>query len=160
MMNQVWAFLNKYNRREQLLILGLAAILVVFIFWAAIISPLNKKRDLLVRQNAATSESLGQVQMMTAQIQQLQNQGAQAQSGENISSVIDTSLRNNGLKMDGFQPGPSGDVRVRLEMARYDALMQWLYELEYKHGISILEISLAETRDIGIVTVNLRLQKI
>jgi general secretion pathway protein M len=159
-MNQVWTFLNKYNRREQLLILGLAAFLVVFIFWAVIISPLNKKRDLLIRQNTATSESLGQVQMMVAQIQQLQNQGAQAQSSENISGVIDTSLRNNGLKMDGFQPGPSGDVRVRLEAARYDSLMQWLYELEYRHGIRILEISLAETRDIGVVTVNLRLQKI
>jgi general secretion pathway protein M len=159
-MNQVWAFLNKYNRREQLLILGLAAFLAVFILWAAIISPLYKKRDLLLHQNTATSESLGQVQMMAAQIQQLQNQGAQAQSGENISGIIDTSLRNNGLKMDGFQPGPEGDVRVRLEMARYDSLMQWLYELESRHGISILEISLAETRDVGVVTVNLRLQKI
>lgn len=159
-MNQVWAFLNKYNRREQLLILGLAGFLVLFILWAAIISPLHKKRDTLLRQNTATTESLGRVQMMAAQIQQLQNQGAQAQSGENISGIIDTSLRNNGLKMDGFQPGPAGDVRVRLEMARYDALMQWLYELEYRHGISILEISLAETRDIGVVTVNLRLQKI
>jgi general secretion pathway protein M len=158
-MNELFALLNKYNRREQTMLLGLAVFLVVYIFWVAILSPLYNKRDTLIRTNAAASESLGKVQLMSAQIQQLRNQGVQGQVSDNINGLVSSSLNANGLKMDGFQPGPSGDVRVRLEMARYDALMQWLYDLEYRHGISILELSLSETRDAGLVTVNIRLQK-
>lgn len=159
-MNELIQFFNKYNRREQILLLGLAVFLVLYIFWVAILSPLYAKRDNLIRTNAQASEDLGKIQIMAAQIQQLRNQGAQARSGGDISGVIDRSLQANGLRMDGYQPGPAGDVRVRLEAARYDALMQWLYDLEYTHGISILELSLAETRDVGLITVNLRLQKL
>lgn len=158
-MNELLIWLNKYNRREQSMLLGLAIFLVLYILWIAILSPLYNKRDNLIRTNAVASESLGKVQMMSAQIQQLRNQGVQSQPGDNINSLVSSSLNANGLKMDGFQPGPTGDVRVRLEMARYDALMQWLYDLEYRHGISILELSLSETRDAGLVTANIRLQK-
>jgi general secretion pathway protein M len=158
-MNELLLLLNKYNRREQALLLGLAVFVVLYILWVAILSPLNNKRDNLIRVNATASESLSKVQIMSAQIQQLRSQGVQGQASDNINSLVSSSLNANGLKMDGFQPGPSGDVRVRLEMARYDALMQWLYDLEYRHGISILELSLSETRDAGLVTVNIRLQK-
>lgn len=159
-MNELIQLLNKYNRREQSLLLGLAIFLVLYILWVAILSPLYNKRDKLILANAAASESLGKVQVMAAQIQHLRNQGAQAQSGGDISGVVDRSLQANGLRMGGYQPGPAGDVRVRLEEARYDSLMQWLYDLEYTHGISILELSLAETRDAGLITVNVRLQKL
>jgi len=158
-MNQLWTFLNQYNRREQTMLLGLGLIIAVYLVWLVIISPIYHKRDNLIRGNLVASESLAKVQMMSAQIQYLRSQGAQAHAGENISGLVDSSLRANGLKMDGFQPGPTGDVRVRLEMARYDALMQWLYDLENRHGVSILELSLAESRDAGLVTANIRLQK-
>lgn len=158
-MNELLLLLNKYNRREQALLLGLAVFVVLYILWVAILSPLNNKRDNLIRANAAASESLSKVQIMSAQIQQLRNQGVQGQASDNINSLVPYSLHANGLKMDGFQPSPAGDVRVRLEMARYDVLMQWLYDLEYRHGISILELSLSETRDAGLVTANIRLQK-
>lgn len=159
-MNELIQLLNKYNRREQTLLLGLAIFLVLYILWIAILSPLYNKRDKLIQANTVASQSLGKVQMMSAQIQHLRSQGAQAQSGGDISGIIDRSLQANTLKMDGYQPGPTGDVRVRLEAARYDALMQWLYDLEYTHGISILELSLAETRDAGFITANVRLQKL
>lgn len=159
-MQEFWALLNKYNRREQTLLLGLAVFLVVYILWVAVLSPLQNKRDRLVLGNAAAAEDLSKVQIMSAQIQQLRSSGAQPGSTDNINSLVNHSLISNGLKLDGFQPGSNGDVRVRLEAARYDTLMQWLYEIEYQHGISVLELSLSETRDAGLVTVNIRLQKI
>ncbi len=159
-MQELLTLLNKYNRREQSLLLGLGIFVVLYILWVAILSPLYNKRDTMIRTNAQASETLGKVQMMAGQIQHLRNQGAQAQSSGDISGIVDRSLQANGMRMDGYQPGPEGDVRVRLERANYDGLMQWLYDLEYTHGISILELSLAETRDSGVVTVNIRLQKL
>lgn len=157
-MNQILNLLNKYNRREQMMILGCAVVLVLYLVWLLLLTPIQKKRDQLYQANTSSTQTLGRVQIMAAQIQQLRAQG-NASANENINGLIDSSLRNNGLQMSGLQPGSDGEVRVRLDKAAYQPLMQWLYEMEYKQGINVTDLSLASTNDPGQVTVNLRLQK-
>jgi general secretion pathway protein M len=157
-MNQILNLLNKYNRREQMMILGCAVVLVLYLVWLVVLTPIQKKRDQLHLANTSSTQTLGRVQILAAQIQQLRLEG-NASAGENINGLIDSSLRANGLQMSGLQPGSNGEVRVRLDRASYQPLMQWLYELEYKQGITVTDLSLASTNDPGQVTVNLRLQK-
>ncbi len=157
-MNQMFNLLNKYNRREQMMILGCAVVLVLYLVWLMLLAPIQKKRDQLYQANTSSTLTLGRVQIMAAQIQQLRAQG-NASANENINGLIDSSLRNNGLQMSLLQPGADGEVRVRLDKAAYQPLIQWLYEMEYKQGINVTDLSLASTNDPGQVTVNLRLQK-
>lgn len=157
-MNQLLNFLNKYNRREQMLILGCGLVVVVYLLWLMIFVPMQKKRDQLLAANIASTQTLGRVQIAAAQIQQFRNAGASG-SSENISGLVDSTLRANGLSMSGFQPGPNGDARVRLDRAAFAPLMQWLYEIEFKQGITVSELSIASTNEPGQVTVTLRLQK-
>ncbi len=157
-MNQLLNLLNKYNRREQMMILGCALALVLYLVWLLLLTPIQKKRDQLYQANISSTQTLGRVQILAAQIQQLRAQGS-ANANENINGLIDSSLRNNGLQMSGLQPGANGEVRVRLDKAAYQPLMQWLYEMEYKQGIHVTDLSLASTNDPGQVTVNLRVQK-
>lgn len=158
-MNQLFLLLNRYNRREQVALLSLALAVAVFLVWALVLAPIQNKRNQLAVANTAATQTLGKVQIMTAQIQQLRAMGTQGNSGDNISGLVDSSLRENGLAMTGFQPGVGGEVRVRLDRANYSTLMQWLYEIEEKHHINVRDLSIAATNDPGIVTVNVRLQK-
>lgn len=157
-MNQLLALFNKYNRREQMMLLACALAVSIYLLWLVVLTPIQSKRDQLLAANTSSTQALGRVQIMAAQIQQLRAQGNNT-SGVNISGVIDSSLRSNGLSMSGFQPGANGEVRVRLERAAYEPLMQWLYEMEFNQGISVGDLSIASTNDIGQVTVNVRLQK-
>lgn len=157
-MNQILNLLNKYNRREQTMILACAVVLVLYLVWLLLLTPIQKKRDQLYQANTSSTQTLGRVQILAAQIQQLRAQG-NASTNENINGLIDSTLRNNGLQMSLLQPGANGEVRVRLDKAAYQPLMQWLYEMEYKQGINVTDLSLASTNDPGQVTVNLRLQK-
>lgn len=157
-MNQLLNLLNKYNRREQMMILGCAVVLVLYLVWLLLLTPIQKKRDQLYQANTSSTQTLGRVQITVAQIQQLRSQGS-ANANENINGLIDSSLRANGLQMTGLQPGSNGEVRIRLDRAAYQPLMQWLYEMEYKQGITVTDLALASTNDPGQVTVNLRLQK-
>ncbi len=157
-MNQIFTLLNKYNRREQMMLLACALAVSVYLLWLVVLGPIQNKRDQLLAANTASTQALGRVQIMAAQIQQMRDQGTTASSA-NISGAIDSSLRANGLSMSGFQPGANGEVRVRLERASYESLMQWLYEMEFKQGISVSDLSVAATNAVGQVTVNLRLQK-
>lgn len=157
-MNQLLNVLNKYNRREQMMILVCGLAVIIYLLWLIVLAPIQNKRDQLYVANTASTQALGRVQIAAAQIQQARNAGTSANS-ENISGIIDTTLRANGLSMSGFQPGANGEVRVRLDRAAYEPLMQWLYELEFKQGITVSDLSIASTNDPGQVTVNLRLQK-
>ena len=157
-MNQLLNFLNKYNRREQMLILGCGLAVVIYLLWLIVLVPIQNKRDQLLAANIASTQTLGRVQIAAAQIQQFRSAGA-SDSTENISGLIDTTLRANGLSMSLFQPGSNGDVRVRLDRAAFGPLMQWLYEIEFKQGITVSDLSIASTNDPGQVTVTLRLQR-
>ncbi len=140
------------------MILGCGLAVILYMVWLLVFVPIEKKRDQLLSANTATTQTLGRVQIVAAQIEQMRNRGAAA-STENINGLIDTTLRTNGLTMSGFQPGANGEVRVRLDRANYESLMQWLYDLEFKQGVKVSDLSIAATNDPGQVTVNLRLQK-
>ena len=157
-MNQLLNFLNKYNRREQMLILGCGLAVALYLLWLILIVPIDKKRNQLLAANITSTQALGRVQIAAAQIQQFRSVGATG-STENISGLIDSTLRANGLSMSGFQPGSNGEARVRLDRAAFGPLMQWLYEIEFKQGITVSDLSIASTNDPGQVTVTLRLQR-
>jgi general secretion pathway protein M len=157
-MNQLLSFLNKFNRREQTMILGCGLAVILYLIWLLVFVPIEKKRDQLLAANTATTQTLGRVQIAAAQIQQARARGASA-STENLSGLVDSTLRANGLSMSGFQPGANGEVRVRLDRANYESLMQWLYDLEFKQGVRISDLTIAATNEPGQVTVNLRLQR-
>lgn len=158
-MNQLFTFLSRYNRREQTMLLGVGVIVILYLLWMLVLAPIQANRDKLAKGNTTANQTLGRVQIMVAQIQQVRGQNAHAGESENINGLIDSTLRANGLAMSGFQPGTAGEVRVRLDRAAYEPLMQWLYDIEFKHGINVRDLSIASTNDPGQVTVNLRLQK-
>lgn len=158
-MNQLFTFLSRYQRRDQIMLLVGAIAVVIYLVWMLVLSPIQNKRDRLLQTNVAATQSLGRVQIMVAQIQQYRAQGAQASSGDNIMGVVDMGIRGNGLNVSAVNPGGAGDVRVRFERAAYEPLMQWLYEVEFKNGLSIRDLTIAATNDPGLVTVNMRVQK-
>lgn len=157
-MNQILTFLNKYNRREQMLILGCALAVAIYLLWLVVLAPIQNKRDQMVAANTASTLTLGRVQVVAAQLQQVRNAGAAA-TDDNINGLIDSTLRANGLALTNLQPGANGEARVRLDRASYQPLMQWLYELEFKQGITVSDLSIVSTNDPGQVSVTLRLHK-
>lgn len=158
-MNRLFELLSRYNRREQTILLVGALAIVLYVLWMGVISPLQQKRDQQIVRNAAASAALGRVEVMALKIRKIRNesQSGNSQGGGNISQLIDSSLRANSLSMSGFQPGTQGEVRVRLDNVNYEPLMQWLYDLEYKHDIAIRDLSLATGNQPGQVTANVRL---
>ena len=159
-MNDLFAYLSRFNRREQTTLLVGGIAIVLYLLWLLVLAPLEAQREAQLQANTSTSQALGRVQVLATKIKQARQQGAQASgNSSNISRTIDASLQSNGLSMSVFQPGTAGEVRVRLDRASFGALMQWLYDIEYKNNISVRDLSIAETNDPGQVTVNIRLQK-
>ncbi|MGD8175128.1 type II secretion system protein GspM [Marinimicrobium sp. ARAG 43.8] len=159
-MKAFFDWLDRYNRREQTILLIGGVAVVLYILWKALLVPLADWRDSQARTNVSTSQSLGRVELLAAQLEQARRQAQQGgNGGSNLSALVDSSLRANNLSMSGFQPGTGGQVRVRLDEVPYDRFMQWLHDMEYQHGVSVVDFSMAGTSEQGRVTVNIRLQQ-
>lgn len=151
--------LAQFNRREQTIMLVGALLLVLYIFWMLALAPLQKKRDRLLNANVASEQSLGRVQLLVNQLQNLSQQSQAGAGDDNINGIINASLQENGLAMSSFTPSAGGEVRVRIDKASSEPLMQWLYDLETRHHIGIRELNIAASNDPGQVSVTLRLLK-
>lgn len=159
-MNAVFNWLSRYNRREQTLLLIGAVGVLLFVFWKAVLVPVGDWKAQQMMSNRAVSQALGRVELLAAQIEQARRTAESAgDGGGNLSALVDSSLRSNNLSMSGFQPGTGGQVRVRLDEVPYARFMQWLHDMEYQHGVSVVDFSMAGTSTEGRVTVNIRLQK-
>jgi general secretion pathway protein M len=159
-MDKLLASLSQFNRREQTTLLIGALLVALYLLWIAVLSPLNNKREQLIKTTTSTQQSLGRVQVLARQFEQLAQQSNQASvAGDNLSGLIDASLRDNGMTMSSFIPGTNGEVRVRIDKVATEPLMQWLYDLESKYHIAIRELSITASNDPGQVSINLRLVK-
>ena len=159
-MDKLLASLSQFNRREQTTLLIGALLVALYLLWIAVLSPLNNKREQLIKTTTSTQQSLGRVQVLARQFEQLAQQSNQASvAGDNLSGLIDASLRDNGMTMSSFIPSTNGEVRVRIDKVATEPLMQWLYDLESKYHIAIRELSITASNDPGQVSINLRLVK-
>lgn len=158
-MRQIFDYLSRYNRREQtILLLGTLAV-VLYLLWKVVLVPIQNWHDRQVRANESVSETLVRVEVLSAQLERARTRESDDRSGGgNLSALVDSSLRANQLNMSGFQPGTGGQVRVRLDEVPYDRFMQWMHDLEYQHGVAVVDFSMAGTSEAGRVTVNIRLQ--
>lgn len=159
-MEKLFAHLSQFNRREQMMLLAGALLIAVYLIWLAVLSPLQNKRDSLLKTTTNTQQSLGKVQLLARQYEVLSQQSNQANlSSGDISGLIDASLRDNGMVMSSFTPGANGEVRVRIDKVTSELMLQWLYDLEVKYHIAIREFSVTAANDPGLVSINLRLVK-
>ncbi len=158
-MEKLLSSLSQFNRREQIMLLAGGVLVALYILWLAVLSPLQNKRDSLLKTTTNTEQSLGKVQVLARQFEIVAQQSNQSASGSDISGLIDASLRDNGVTMTSFTPGANGEVRVRVDRITSELVMQWLYELETKYHIAIREFSITASNDPGLVAINLRLVK-
>ncbi|RYY03865.1 MAG: type II secretion system protein M [Gammaproteobacteria bacterium] len=158
-MDKLLNSLSQFNRREQMTLLIGALLIVFYIIWLAVLSPLNNKRDSLLKTTESNQQTLGKVQLLAKQYEILSKQSSQVNASGDISGLIDSSLRDNGMTMGSFTPGTGGEARVRVDKVASETLMQWLYDLETKYHIVIRELSITAANDPGQVSVNVRLAK-
>jgi general secretion pathway protein M len=139
-------------------ILSVVAVLVVMsMFYLLVFDPIVTWREKEQKKLSANNRVYSQVVRLVERFEKQQSSETNANDG--LAALIDKSLQDNGLAMRGFQPGRNNDARLRLSDVAYEPLVQWLYDLEYQHKISIEELSISQTKAPGLLIANIRVKK-
>lgn len=158
-MNAFKQWWDQNSSRDQMAILVLGICFLLFILYMGILKPIQEKRATQLNNNQSALNSLKNVRDMAAlwtnrdaSLSQNANQGS-------IVEIVDTSLRAHNLRLSGMQPSGLNDVRLRLDQARFDSLLEWLNEMEVSQGLQIKDLSVVTADEPGIVSVNMRLRR-
>jgi len=155
--NIVEAF-NRYTQREQIILLAGGFSIALYLLWKLLIVPVAELRQQELSRTAGMALTLAQVQTMASSLKAAPKT-EQAKGRGSIAELVDRTLQNNGLRMTGFQPGANGEARLRLDNVTFAGLSQWLYELEFTHGVQVRELSANASNTPGLVMVSVRLRK-
>lgn len=150
-------WLQRFTPREQLSLLALALVLVLWSAWQLLWSPLHEAREEQARRNEVTAVVLQRVDAMVSEILQLREAGEGGSRPGNLTSLINRSTGEFDLAVSRLQPNSRGEVQVRLEAAAFDDLLQWLYRLESEAGVLVNEVALSAAGAPGRVNATLRL---
>jgi len=150
------AFWQRFSARDQISLLLLAGVLVIYLAYMLVWSPLATLRDEMARRNVATAESLQRVDAMVSEIMDLRDSGASNNNRRNLTSLINQSTSRLGLPVSRLQPNSRGEIQVRMEDAPFDDLLAFLHELEYREGLLVLEASVAQAGGAGRVNATVR----
>lgn len=149
------------NPRERLFVVGGAVLLLLALTYVLALSPFYAAVDARARRVtdkqgdlAWLQASVGEVQTLTAASPQLS-----APSDESLVVLIDRTAREASLgnSLTGQTPSGNSGIRVRLEMAPFDTVVQWLGTLQQQHGIDIETATIDRAGATGVVNATLTL---
>lgn len=145
------------NQREQLSLLALGVALGLYLLYMLVWSPLDSARDSLALQNEGVAESLQRVDAMVSEINLLRESGTRPGVRRNLTSLINQSTGALALPVSRLQPNSRGEIQVRLENASFDDLLTWLYQMEYREGLLVREVSITQSGSVGRVNATVRI---
>ena len=148
---------EQFNQREQILLLGAAVAVALYLLLVAVWRPVNGMREEMAQRNEQLADALGRVQLMVAELKQLQGNGGAKRASRNLNQVINRSTASYSLRPSRIQPNSRGEVQIRFEDASFENLLRWLYQLEQEEGLLLVDVSLTQADRGGLVNANIRI---
>ena len=148
---------TRYNQREQLSLLAVAAVLGCYVLYFGIWAPVASMRDEMATRNRNASQVLQRVDAMVSEVLRLRNNGEGKSLKRNLTSIVNQSTSRLALPVSRLQPNSRGEIQVRLENAVFDDILQWLHDMEYRQSLLVREVSITQSGTAGRVNASIRI---
>jgi general secretion pathway protein M len=155
------AWLAGLSQRERTLVLAAGGVLAAALLYFALVLPLQSmasRRETRVEQKSADLAWMRQVApAVTAAA--AAGGATDVATGESLVVLVDRTAREAGLGTALRDQSPNGEagLRLRLEAAAFDRLIEWLGQLQERHGVAIEAANFDATGNPGLVNASLTL---
>lgn len=154
-------YLQQLNERERLMLIVAVPVVTVLLFYALVWRPMAQQVDVLSQRVAKQHTVLLEMRASAQRVEQLRKQGGvnKSRSNQSLLALVDRTVRQGGLAkaLKRVEPDGSDKVKVRLEKASFDAMVNWLESMQNQYGISVDTISVDAQENSGIVNVRVTL---
>lgn len=147
-------YIGQLNTRERYMLLLAGIVLVFYIFYALVYSPLANsvsKKQVILSENKQTLLWMENVYDKYHNIQQ-----SEVLSSDKLLSILSTQLKNSNLQDFNYQieQTSTGDIRLSFSQVSYNDFMQWLWKFCGKYTLIIKQFTAVAKGSPGVVKVN------
>ena len=146
---QYLAWWQGLQPREQRLVLITAVVVVIGVLYWGIWQPWQQYQS---NQQQRLTVAQQQLEQLNAAIPQLKAAKQTGRSGGSLAQIITQSARSNGVSVSRMQP-QADQLTLVLDDVSFDQLLSWLHNLQYQHGVRLVNLELASADKPGIVRV-------
>lgn len=149
------AWWQNLNRREQMLVVLMSTLVVIFLFYSLIWQPLAEKTQTAQSKIARQQELLTWVKQQTTLVKK--NSGSTAARSEgSLSSVVSRSVAKERINIARMQP-QGEELIVWIDEVPFRQLLSWLEQLSTDYGLVVKAIDIGNSDKAGVVRIR-RLQ--
>jgi general secretion pathway protein M len=159
---QLYARLAALSPRDRIIALAAGALLMALIFYLAVLLPLHNGIDARATRVTHKQADLAWMRSVAGDLQALGTlQPGGGANSESLVVLIDRSAHESGLgdALTGQTPNGNSSIRVRLEGATFDTLVQWLGKMQQQYGVAVESAAIDRTGKPGVVNVSLVLNR-
>ena len=162
-MNALQVRFQALNPRERAIVVGGGCVVLLALLYFLLLSPFYSAIDARGRRVATKQADLAWLQGSLAEVQSLAASQPQVAgpTGESLVVLVDRTAREASLGTSLTGQTPAGDtgIRVRLENAPFDTIVQWLGVLQQQYAVAIESATIDRTATQGVVNATLTLQR-
>ncbi len=157
-MDALLTYWRGISQREQQMFIGVTIVVVIALFYVAIIEPIKTRAEQAQQDVKIESELSAWVTQKSAQLQSLRASSGSSAGRSNVplNQAITSSISRYGLEIERLQP-QQDTIQVWLKAMPFNTLTQWLEDLEKNFGVHVIFIEVSATDITGVVEVR-RLQ--
>ena len=151
---------NNLEKREQITLLGGAAVLILLGFWTFYVD-LQDERKLYEKRNIKAESTLAWMNQAVATIQSnrgLGNHNA-AFANKSLSQLSELAAKRSQLRFSRFQPKGDNEAQVWLDKIEFSQLLDFLARLELDYGVHVETLSINSANSPGIVNARIKFSK-
>lgn len=134
------------SRREQRLLLVLAALFALVLAWLLVVRPLGDRLADARERHGAALVALAEARADAAAIGRLEK-ARPAPLGGPIEQAVAQSASAAGFQLSRIEPDGTGRVTLAIEAARPQALFAWVGEMEASRGLIVERLTAGANSD-------------
>ena len=152
---------NRLARKEQALLLFLAAVLVLYLSYMLAYKPLVEQRDRYQQGNANDEQTLLWMQTAVAEIDSLRRGGKTAAAGSNrsLAQLAEMAASRANIRISRFAPSSDNEAQIWFERVEFERLLDSLSALELDYAVHIESIAINAVNSPGLVNARLKVTR-
>ena len=162
-MNTVYTvkqWFNQLAKREQIIVMIAAALIVVYLLYGVLYLNLVKSRDQYANRVNAAESTLSWMTTAVKTIKAGRQAGAAtAVTDQSLSQLAETAAKGAGIRLTRFQPKDEHEAQAWFDRVDFTLLLDFLNRLEIGNGVLIEELSINSANTPGIVNVRIKFSK-
>ncbi|MBF6986409.1 MULTISPECIES: type II secretion system protein M [Cupriavidus] len=152
------AFWAARNPREQAILAGGAAVMVLVIGYTLLWEPAAEGRQRLARNLPQMRADLAEMETLAQEARGLKATPAPALRGDALTQALQDSLGQHGLKAARLAAGADNNVQVQLDKVPFGAFSSWLQDVRQQQRMKVIDARIVYVGATALVNVSATLQ--